>query len=286
MARGRGASGAGGAATDATGWIHILYIYIPDTAAVSFPIKSPDEFDISMTYLLLSARKMFAEMSENLNFIYYSAPSRAAMPPYRLRLQLLLRGHAQFRFQLQHNWRPLLQRLVARCRQCNVIRASTLSYLSGLLRSLRTLFPFLLFQLVFLFFYVATWVGSSGLRHRHRSCHRRRHFYVCTSSSCGMPHPACQTDSPTEILRFSGRSKPKIFIHFSGWMVAFNDFLSLSLDGEGWVLRPASSVRRGENGGKIQERKMPRICRKFWFIRLVIIQCKCNKNPGCSGQIL
>jgi len=55
----------------------VIHGCIPDAAAVSFPIKSADEFDISMTYLLLSARKMFAKMSENLNFIYYSAPSRA-----------------------------------------------------------------------------------------------------------------------------------------------------------------------------------------------------------------
>lgn len=80
------------------------------------------------------------------------------MPPYRLWLRL--RGHAQFRFQLQHNWRPGLQRWVARCRQCNVIRANRLSYLSGLLRSLRTLFPFLFFQLVFHF---STWPLGWGL---------------------------------------------------------------------------------------------------------------------------
>lgn len=157
---------AGGAAGDALGgWLWIPGdIWITNTVAVSFPIKSADEFDISMTYLLLSARKMFAKMSENLNFIYYSAPSRATSA-----------GHAQFHLQLQpkHNWRHLWKSEGNagkmseswRCRQCNVIRARIFRVFFARCARFSSAISQLVFTLVFLsvwLFSLAIWVGFSN----------------------------------------------------------------------------------------------------------------------------
>lgn len=238
---------ANGAAAAAAADASDAPIYFPDTGAVSFPIKSADEFDISMTYLLLSARKMFAKMSENLNFIYYSAPSRATSssssrgtPSCRSIASIIeaIPGWGKWPRGERSWWNR-------RCRrQCNVLRASI--YLSGLLLPFPNWFRcgFSLFlPLSSSSTRPATWVGFSSAAI----------LCVCTSSSSSLLAPP-----PAEILRFSGLAAKD----FHPPTTSCRSGIGFTVDGRPFNDSPGVASSRWSKIAA-EKRKMRRIRRKF-----------------------